>query len=339
MSRKVSISSFIIVMIVILGSTFITLPFYVTKPGMAEELDPVVHVEGGYESKGEFMLTTIRMGKANIYTYLIAKFSKYQELYPINQIRNEDETDEEYNVRQLNMMEGSKESAIEVAYKKAGQTVQSKFNGIYVMHVVEKLPAYGVLEPGDRIVKLNGKSFRSSKEFIAYLSKKQAGEEISISIERNNKPMNEKMKLAPLPGQKGRVGIGISLVDDKDLTTEPKVTVNSEKIGGPSAGLMFTLEIYDQLTEADITKGRKIAGTGEIFPDGTVGPIGGIDQKIVAADKSGAEIFFAPNEKGKKDSNYNIAVKTAKDIGTDMKIVPVDSFEDALKYLDEVKRK
>ncbi|MBM7692381.1 PDZ domain-containing protein [Peribacillus deserti] len=339
MSRKFSISSFIIVMIVILGSTFFTLPFYVTKPGMAEELDPVVHVDGGYQSKGEFMLTTIRMGKANIYTYLIAKFSKYQELYPINQIRNENETDEEYNVRQLNMMEGSKESAIEVAYKKAGQTVTSHFNGIYVMHVSDKMPASGVLEPGDRIVKLNGRTFQSSKQFIDYLSKKQSGEEISISFERDKETKNKRIKLAPLPGQKGRMGIGIHLIDDKNITTDPKVTINSDKIGGPSAGLMFSLEIYDQLTEEDITKGRKIAGTGEILPDGTVGPIGGIDQKIVAADKSGADIFFAPNEKGKKDSNYRLAVKAAKDIETNMKIVPVDTFSEALEYLDKVKGK
>src|ERR1700730_16137375 len=105
MSRKASISSFIIVISLILGSVFYTLPYYVTKPGMAEELDPVVKVDGGYHSKGEFMLTTVRMGKANIYSYLMAKLSKYQELYPENQILNENETDDEYNVRQLNMME------------------------------------------------------------------------------------------------------------------------------------------------------------------------------------------------------------------------------------------
>ena len=81
----------------------------------------------------------------------------------------------------------------------------------------------------------------------------------------------------------------------------PKVTVKTDEIGGPSAGFMFSLEIYNQLTEEDLTKGYQIAGTGTIDADGTVGPIGGIEQKIVAADKAGAEFFFAPNEKGSKE--------------------------------------
>ena len=80
--------------------------------------------------------------------------------------------------------------------------------------------------------------------------------------------------------------------------------MNTEEIGGPSAGFMFSLEIYNQLTKEDLTKGYEIAGTGTISPDGTVGRIGGIEQKIIAADKAGADIFLAPNENGEKDSNY-----------------------------------
>ncbi|MEH7275544.1 S16 family serine protease, partial [Neobacillus vireti] len=115
--------------------------------------------------------------------------------------------------------------------------------------------------------------------------------------------------------------------------------VKTDEIGGPSAGLMFTLEIYDQLMDEDFTKGYKIAGTGTIDSEGTVGPIGGIDQKIVAADKAGAEIFFAPNEKGSKDSNYNLAVKTAREIKSKIKIVPVDGIDDAINYLKKLPEK
>jgi len=103
--------------------------------------------------------------------------------------------------------------------------------------------------------------------------------------------------------------------------------------------LMMSLEIYNQLVDEDITKGYKIAGTGTIDPSGKVGRIGGIEQKIVAAHKSGADIFFAPNENGEKNSNYQMALKTAEDIKTKMVIVPVDTFEDALKYLDSLEPK
>jgi PDZ domain-containing protein len=96
---------------------------------------------------------------------------------------------------------------------------------------------------------------------------------------------------------------------------------------------MFSLEIYNQLIKEDLTRGYQIAGTGTINTEGTVGRIGGIEQKIVAADNAGAEIFFAPNENDAKDSNYKAAAATAKDIETDMKIVPVDTFDDAVEYL------
>ncbi len=99
---------------------------------------------------------------------------------------------------------------------------------------------------------------------------------------------------------------------------------------------MFSLEIYDQLTEGDLTKGHQIAGTGEIDYEGNVGRIGGIDKKVVAADREGVEVFFAPNEGGRGgDSNYEVAKKKAKEIDTDMVIVPVDTFDDAIKYLKE----
>ncbi|MCK9906873.1 hypothetical protein MXD63_43635, partial [Frankia sp. Cpl3] len=98
----------------------------------------------------------------------------------------------------------------------------------------------------------------------------------------------------------------------------------AQGIGGPSAGLMFTLEIYDQLnTELDVTRGYRVAGTGTISADGTVGRIGGINHKIVAADKAGAEIFFAPDDAEGEISNYQEAMATAKRIGTKMRVVPV----------------
>ncbi|KHE71812.1 hypothetical protein LD39_07855 [Halobacillus sp. BBL2006] len=102
---------------------------------------------------------------------------------------------------------------------------------------------------------------------------------------------------------------------------------------------MFSLEIYDQLTEKDITKGYQIAGTGEVNYEGQVGRIGGIDKKVVAASEDGCQIFFAPNEDGRKGSNYQVAKETAEEINTDMKVVPVDTFQDALNYLKDMESK
>jgi PDZ domain-containing protein len=339
MRKKLSIGSTLLIAIILIGGMFYSLPYYVSKPGMAKELGPIITVDGGYKDEGNFMLTTVRMGRANIYSYLEAKIRKYEEIYPLDMILNKTETEEEYDARQLHLMAGSKLNAIEVAYRKAGLPVNYKYKGIYVVQVIPNMPAEGKLRAGDRIFKVDGKELPSSEKFIDYVSKKQAGDKVKLTYLRNNNTKTVTLQLKPFKEDPQKVGIGISLVDDKEIIVNPKVKVKTDEIGGPSAGFMFSLEIYNQLTKDDLTKGYQIAGTGTIEVDGTVGPIGGIEQKIVAADKAGAEIFFAPNEKGIKNSNYRNAVKTAKDIKTKMKIVPIDNFDEAVIYLEKLKEK
>jgi Lon-like protease len=339
MKKIFKLRPIVFIAVVLTASSFYTLPYYVSKPGMAKELEPIIRVENSYEEKGSFMLTTVRMRKANIYSYLIAKVSKYQEIYPEETIKSSDETDEEYSIRQLHLMDSSKLNAIEVAYKKANIPVDYSYKGVYVLNVFPNMPADGKLFPGDRIIKIDGENFESSDSFISYVNDKEVEETLLLTIERNDKLVEVTLKVANYADYPAKKGIGIQLVEDKEIIVEPKVEVNTEEIGGPSAGLMFSLEIYNQLTKMDLTRGYDIAGTGTISANGVVGPIGGIEQKIVAADKIGAEIFFAPNENGKVDSNYQAALKTAKDIDSKMKIVPVDTFEEAVKYLTNLKPK
>jgi PDZ domain-containing protein len=336
MRKKFFWGSGIVLVLILLGGVFYPLPFYISTPGMAEKLKPIITVKNGHKDKGNFMLTTVRMGQANIYSYAEAKLSKYDEIYPISEIMDPTETEEEYNVQQLYLMKDAKLNATDLAYHKAGLPVAYKYNGVYVLSVLPDMPAYGKLKAGDRIFKVDGQKFSSSKEFMDYVSKKKAGEELTFTYSRNNQTHNVKIKVKPFKQEPKRVGIGISLVDDKDIKVNPPVKIVTDEIGGPSAGFMFSLEIYNQLTKTDLTKGYQIAGTGTISPDGSVGPIGGIQQKIVAADKAGAEIFLAPNEHGAKNSNYRDALKAAHDIGTKMKIVPVDTFDEAVAYLKKL---
>ncbi|MDN6265113.1 MAG: peptidase, partial [Tetragenococcus halophilus] len=151
-------------------------------------------------------------------------------------------------------------------------------------------------------------------------------------------------KLVELPSNQ-KAGIGITLVDHTDITSKDDIDFDVDDIGGPSAGLMFTLEIYEQLTEEDLRKGKDIAGTGTINEKGEVGRISGIDKKVVSADKAGAQIFFAPNDTISKKalnknsdlkSNYQEAKETADSLDTDMKIVPVKTLQDAIDYLKQM---
>ncbi|WP_226665858.1 SepM family pheromone-processing serine protease [Metabacillus litoralis] len=340
MKSKTIFRTSLFLAIIVLITTFIKLPYYVTQPGMASELQPIVEVENGFnKEEGSFSLTTVRFGRANPLTYLWAKFNDYHYLHPLREIRREDETDKEYFNRQLHMMEVSQESAIAVAYKKANKIVDFTFHGIYVDGVVDDMPASSILNVGDRIHRVDQNEFKTAEEFIEYVSSKKEGDQVIIGYEREGEQREAKIKLAPFKDQPSKVGIGISLVTDREIDVEPNITLKTEEIGGPSAGLMMSLEIYNQLVKEDITKGYKIAGTGTINAEGEVGPIGGISQKIVAADHEGVDIFFAPNEKNSATSDYNEAVNTGEDIKTKMKIVPIDTFDEAINYLMKIKHK
>ena len=336
MNNKRYIRTIALIALLLVFGTFFKLPYYVTMPGTAEPLRPLVEVEGGYKEKGKFMLTTVRMGQANLFSFVFAHMSKYNELYRIDEVRQQDENDEEYTYRQLKMMENSKETAIAVAYKKANKPVSYRNKGVYVLYVVDNMPAAKYLKSGDQLVAIDGRRIDEADEFIQYVSEKKKGERVHLTYKRLGKERKATLALAPFPNEKNRIGLGVSVMTDRDIVTDPPVHIESDDIGGPSAGLMFALEVYNQLVPEDLTKGYDIAGTGTINIDGEVGPIGGISQKVIAAHRAGADIFFAPNERGAKHSNYKEAVKTAKDIGTKMKIVPVDTFDDAVQFLQKL---
>ena len=136
------------------------------------------------------------------------------------------------------------------------------------------------------------------------------------------------------------------MTDHTAIKSDTQVTIDSGSIGGPSAGLMFTLEIYEQLTGKNLRQGKEIAGTGTINSAGEVSRIGGIDKKVASADQAGVEVFFAPDDEISKEmkkeypelqSNYEEAKKAAKELNSSMKIVPVKTVQDALDYLENMK--
>lgn len=309
------------------------LPFYIQKPGGADALNPIVEVADGYESEGDMHLVTVSGMQATPLFYVLAKIAPYNDIMPIEDVFPDGISQEEYMEAQLQVMETSQEAATVVAYTAAGADIEIEYKGVYVVSVLKDRPADGILQSGDRIIAVDGNEIKEAEDLINYIQTREAKDIVTVEFIRGDKTMTDTIELDVIDEADGKIGIGITLVTDREVTVHPEVEFSSGKIGGPSAGLMFSLEIYDQLTEEDLTRGYHIAGTGEIDYEGNVHRIGGIDKKIVAADKEGIDIFFAPNENGKEGSNYEIAVKTAEAIGSDMKIVPVDTFDDALNFL------
>lgn len=334
---KRNILFFIIIIALVYFLGTYQLPYYIQKPGGANALNPIVEVADGFESEGDMHLVTVSGLQATPIQYVLAKIFSYHDILPLDQVFPEGISQDDYMHAQLQVMESSQEAATVVAYEAAGEEITIDYQGVYVVSVVDGMPAEGKLETGDRIIGIDGQEVRESADLIQYVDDKKSGDTVLIEFVREEEAMEAEIMLEEFSDLDNRVGIGISLVTDRDVTVDRDIQFTSGNIGGPSAGLMFTLEIYDQLTEEDITKGHEIAGTGEIDYDGNVLRIGGIDKKIVAADKEGIDIFFAPNENGAANSNYEIAKKTAEEIGTDMQVIPVDTFEDALRFLEEMK--
>lgn len=332
---------FFLAIVVIISSFLATyqLPYYIYKPGRADALEPMVEVVGGYESEGDMHLVTVSGGQATPIQYVWAKLLPHHDILPLEQVRPEGVTEDEYMHAQLQLMESSQQASLVVAYEAADAHIVIEYDGVYVVAVIDDMPAEGILEVGDQITKVDDKDVNTAEDLINYVENKQAGEIIRLDIIREDDILTKNIPLEAFTEQEDKVGIGVQLITNRSVEVDPEVRFSSGNIGGPSAGLMFALKIYDQLTKEDLTKGYEIAGTGEVDYEGNVIRIGGVDKKVIAAHKEGCDIFFVPHEHGAADSNYEVAKKTAEEINTSMKIVPVDTFAEALEYLQNLDEK
>lgn len=341
--------SLLIIFLVAIGINFYPLEKYVMKPGNAYDVEQFITVKNGdTDDEGSFSLMTVSIGKATPVSYLIAKLSKHQEIMEVEEVRQQGEDDEEYQVRQLKLMSDSQFNALYVAFTKANKPFTVSYKGVYVLNILDGGAADKILKPGDIVTEVDDEVIQRQNQLVDLLATKKKGDVVKIVIERDEKLLAEEIKLKEIPGSDGRIGLGITFGESKTIKTDPSVKADTEKIGGPSAGLMFTLEILNQLLDEDLTKGYHIAGTGEMKENGEVGRIGGVDKKVVAAHRKDIEIFFVPDDEITDEmrkynpnirSNYEVALETAKEIGTTMKIVPVKTIDDALEYLDALEPK
>jgi PDZ domain-containing protein len=343
-SVKRWIPTVIVGLIVIYLFVLMPVPYYILKPGTAENIRPMVKL--GAEDDGEsgtLMLTTVGVYNANLSLFLWAKL-RHQEIQRKQNFRQKGESEQEYDQRQQFVMRTSQANAIQAAYGKLAIPYQLKSDGVIVLRTLENMPAANVFQSGDAIVELNDKPVTKRDELLKELEGKKEGDSLSISYRRGDELRTAELTLAPLPteDEKAEKRIGLGIVTGDSLTIEAnrpeqQVTIEAGAIGGPSAGLMFSLQIYNQLSPGDITKGYRIAGTGEITVDGKVGAIGGIQHKLAAANREQADIFFAPkdytNANGNRVTNASDAEAAAKKLNAKIKIVPVSTMQEALDYL------
>ncbi|MNH89349.1 Lon protease [compost metagenome] len=333
-SRIFKSALYIIIMAVIVYVVvYMPTPYMVNQPGTALEIKPMIIVKGGDpEEKGTFMMTTVSVTYANLAMLITSQFNSEAEIVR----KTPEQGGKEYETQQVYYMSDSQSSAMAAAYTKAKLPYRIEPEYLFAISLSTSPSPKGDFVPGDIIQRVDGKPVKRFEELTEVLKSRKPGEVVQAQLNRDGREFTEKVELVnlkdPATGE-SRAGLGLNIGELRKVkSTDPQKQVEFAKtqVGGPSAGLMFTLEIYNRLTPGDLSKGYRIAGTGTMSPDGTVGPIGGVQFKIVAADREKAEIFFVPED------NFKDAKKKAEDIGTSMKLVPVKTVDDALHYLSSL---
>lgn len=316
---------YILLFFVVVFICFFEFPYYIETPGGLDNLNNKVKVENGYKAKGSINLTYVSQVRATLPLMLYAKINPDWNILPKKE-KNEVIDYESLMIREQIMMKQSYTSAIKFAYKEANKKVDIKREKCYVVYAYKDSKTD--LKIGDMITSIDGKRIDRCDEISKYIRDKNEGDISTIVVENNNKEYKRNVEFIKIDDQ---TLIGVQVATEYVLETEPsyKFKFNNSEYG-PSGGLMIALAVYNSLVEEDITGGKKIAGTGTLNSDGSVGEIGGIEYKLKGAVKKKADVFFAP-----AGENYDDAIKLKEKRKYKIDIVKVESFSDALNYLRE----
>jgi PDZ domain-containing protein len=328
----VLVAAFLAIGLLVVVAWPVRLPYYAMSPGPVENVSNLVTIDGAprYDSQGTFYLLTVSLrGEVNPFEWFEAKYVDSRvDLVSSDLIRPPGVTQEQITRSNQDAMNESIDSAIYVALNRLGYQVTFDGDGVKVLDVVAGSPAEGAFQVDDIITAVQGTAVHTVDEASARIKEYKPGDTITLSGTRNDEPFEATVTLVEHPDIPGAAMVGVVL-DTVGLRLDLPIDVNVDpgNIGGPSAGLEFTLTLLDLLTPGDLTKGHVLAGTGTIRFDETVGAIGGVRQKVFGARSIGAEAIFVPRD------NYADALTAAGDA---IVVVPVDTLQDALDYLDSL---
>ncbi|MCR4430128.1 MAG: PDZ domain-containing protein [Tepidanaerobacteraceae bacterium] len=323
-------TAILIVIILLTANYYLSNNYSIIAPGITVDLKDIVTVENGSKNeKGSFFLTTVSSRSLNIPLLFIAAVDPYVNIEKKEQIIPQGWDMKQYMDYMKRWMDESQKIAEVVALKKAGYNPTILGDGAQVVEIMPESPAKNLIFPGDIIKKIDGEKISLADEMVKKVKAHKVGEKVNLEIERKGKLLDVVVPTMESTSEKGKAVIGVYITT---LNWKPilpiSIQINTGDIGGPSAGSMFALEILNQLLPEDLTKGHRIAGTGTISLDGEIGEIGGVQQKVVAAHRDGAELFFAP------EKNAADAEKAAKNLG--IKVISVKKLDDILNYLSKL---
>ncbi len=301
--------------------------YYIVIGGGISDISDRVVVENGDSSNGSFNLSYVSELKGTTLSYLLSYVMPHWKRVSMDDYKyttDEDYQDIEFR-SELDLL-SSNSNAIYYAYQLADKPCEVVKTDVYV---IVKFSEYdNPLEVGDKLLKVNGVLCANLVEFQEAIQKVE-GNSVRVTVLRDGKEMELTSKLYEEENRKV-LGVGLQSVTTYDVDPEVKFQFEKNE-SGPSAGLITTLSIYDQLTKGNLTKGKLIAGTGTIEADGSIGQIGEVEYKLLGAVDGGAQVFLVP-----AGENYQDCKKMKKEENLDIKLISVKNIDDAIKKLKDL---
>lgn len=306
------------------AAAFVRLPYDTLAPGTARPVNDLIAVEGHpvYPPAGEILFATVssRQG-VNPYEALVGWLDPAVDVVPEEVVRG-DLQPQEFRRLNVEAMADSKTMAQILVLREMGFTKLG--SGARVTDVDASLPAAAVLEQGDVIVAVDGADVSTADEAVAAIRARKPGDVLRLRFTRGDAdPADGSVTLAR--SDSGGPLLGVRLTTRIELPFE--INIDSGNVVGPSAGLAYALELLDILTPGELTGGVRVAATGELGRDGAIRPVGGVAQKAVAVQRTGAKLFLVP-----KDNEAEARSR----VGSGLRVLGVSTFAEALEALGTI---
>jgi PDZ domain-containing protein len=311
--------------VILAAALVVPLPVVAIEPGGALPVPPRVKLGiPAHPVHGQLLLTTVRLAEPPLVRAVVDWLDHDADLAPRQAVIPSGVDEREYFATQQRVFRESAQVAAAVGLRKAAYPVEVSGGGVRVSAVIPRSPAAGKLREGDILTAVDGRPARLASDVVEATSRAKAGDQVTIEVKRGDETRSVTIELARV-SELGRPGLGVALSTLGFTVKLPfAVDVDQGQIGGPSAGLMLALTVYDLVDPGDLARGRTIAGTGTIDISGRVGPVGGVAQKVAAAEQAGAEVFLAPTAE---------AAEARKAAGTRLKVTSVQTMDDAVAAL------
>jgi PDZ domain-containing protein len=299
---------------------------YIFLPDEPHPVEPLISVRNGAKPDdrgGIFFVDVIVKQPSLAERYLPELFHDGASLVPAHAVNPTGLSEGDRRRASLQMMSRSKRVAAAVALRAAGYRVRVTQAGAFVVQVLAGTAAARDLHPSDVITEIDGARVGTVAKLRSALAAKKPGDRISLVVRRDGKSLRFALTLGADPSDKRRAVMGVLIEQAASIRLPLKVEIDTGNVGGPSAGLAMALGLLDKLGR-DVDHGRRVAATGEIGIDGSVGPVGGIKQKTIGAREAGIQLFLVPaGDNAREASRY----------AGGMRIAPVRSFQQALQVL------